>query len=311
MKIEVKIDNDILGQFSRQLNAKEELDSIQLDSTIGKGQFKRSTFPNSLEFYHVQFRLKNEVEMHSINPENSDYFLLNINLSEKELGKKVNGEEINFQKYLPSGILFYPPSIEITSNNPVNVDFEIVLIKFHKSLLRTYFENQVSVFDNLANTIVYEDLDVNSEKLLKEIINNSDKLKSHSNLLAFLSIFFDKLKKRENNLQYENLHPQDIKQLFLAASLLRNPTPTHTPTIDELAKVANMGKTKFKNTFKQVFGSPPKQYHQKIRMEYAKKLLLSQQKNSTELAYELGYTHPSKFTRAFKNYFGEVPSKLS
>jgi len=53
------------------------------------------------------------------------------------------------------------------------------------------------------------------------------------------------------------------------------------------------------------------QYHHKIRMEYAKSSIVQKHKTSSEIAYELGYAHPSKFTRAFKNYFGEVPSEYS
>jgi len=311
MKLNIKIEDNLFEQFYRQLNAKKELDSLQLDGVIGQGQIDLLSFPNSLEFYHFTFKLKQEVEMSSMNSEDSDYFLLNINLSEKEIEKNINGEDVAFQKYLPSGILFYPSDIRIASKSPVDSNFEIVLIKFHKNLLTTYFEAEENVFHEMAGTIVYEDLDVSSEKILQKIITGTNKLKSHSNLLAFLSIFFDKLRRREKGVIDESLHPQDIKGLFLAAALLRNPTAIQVPTIEELAKVAHMGKTTFKNKFKQVFGSPPKQYHQKIRMEYARDVLLSQQKNSTEIAYDLGYAHPSKFTRAFKKYFGELPSKLS
>lgn len=311
MKLQIKIEDDIHKQFSEQLNVKKIDNSLCLDPIVGEGQINYSNFPDSLKFYHFKFKLNQPIELSSYNPPESKYFLLNINLSEKEITKNVNGEEINFQKYLSSGILLYPPNIKVVSNSPAKTNFEIVLIKFQRDLLDTYFADDRMIFRNMAGTIVYEDLDVQSEELLRKIITGKNKLKSHSNLLAFLSIFFDKFNVREEELKYENLHPQDVKQLFLAASLLRNPTPKQIPTIEELAKVANMGKTKFKNVFKQVFGKPPKQYHQKIRMEYAKETLINKKKTSSEIAYELGYADPSKFTRAFKSYFGETPSSMS
>jgi len=311
MKLQIKIEDDIYQQFSEQLNAKEIDNSLHLDPKVGEGQIMYSNFPDSLKFYHFKFKLKQSIEVNSHNSAESNFFLLNINLSEKEVTKNVNGEEINFQKYLPSGILFYPPNIKVVSNSPTKTNFEIVLIKFHKALLDTYFKKDKTIFRNIAGTIIYEDLDAQSEELLRKIILSKNKLKSHSNLLAFLSIFFDKFNIREEELKYENLHPQDVKQLFLAASLLRNPTPKQIPSIEELAKIANMGKTKFKNVFKQVFGKPPKQYHQKIRMEYAKETLINKKKSSSEIAYELGYADPSKFTRAFKNHFGKNPSSIA
>jgi len=282
-----------------------------LDKSIGEGKIDLEIYPNSLEFIHFTFCLKKEIELASINPEETNYYLLNINLSEKEVSKTINGQEVNIQKYLPSGILFYPANTKIASKSPPKTSFEIVLIKFHKDLLTTYFESEEITFEEMTGSIVYEDLNVESENLLRKTINSSNKLESHSNLLAFLSIFISKIRNREKDIKYENLHPTDIKQLFMAAAVLRNPIPKQVPTIEGLSKVANMGRTKFKNNFKQIFALSPMQYHHKIRMEYAMSSLLQKHKTSSEIAYELGYAHPSKFTRAFKNYFGEVPSKYS
>ncbi len=311
MQITINIEEDIFDQFSKQLNSENEANSLKLDKSIGKGKIDLEVYPNSLEFIHFTFNLKEEIEMASLNPEETNYYLLNINLSEKEVSKTVNGQDVNFQKYLPSGILFYPANTKIASKSPPKTNFEIVLIKFHKELLKTYFEAEEIAFEEMSGSIVYEDLDVESENLIRKIINSSNKLESHSNLLAFLSIFLGKIRNREEDIKYENLHPTDIKQLFMAAAVLRNPLPKQVPTIEDLSKLANMGKTKFKNNFKQIFALPPMQYHHKIRMDYAKSALLQKHKTSSEIAYELGYTHPSKFTRAFKNYFGEVPSKYS
>ncbi len=310
MNIEINIERDILSQFSRQLKVKESLDFLELDRGIGEGAIKLIRFPNSLEFYHFTFNLNKALELSSKNPTDSDYLLLNINLSERAVEKKVNGQQLDIQKYLPSGILFYPPNIQVTSNSPINTNFEIVLIRFHKDLLRSYFEDRQDFIYDVKDTIIYEDLDTKSEELLKKIIQSKNKLNSHVYLLNFLSIFFDKLASRESQIQYENIHPQDLKQLFFAAAALRNPLSKEVPNVDNLAKMAGMGKTKFKNIFKQVFGCPPKQYHQKIKMDYAKEELQKNIKTSTEIAYEIGYAHPSKFTRAFKKHFGRTPSTI-
>ena len=69
-----------------------------------------------------------------------------------------------------------------------------------------------------------------------------------------------------------------------------------------------MGATKFKSSFKQVFGCAPMQYRNKIRLEYARDEINSHGRSPTEISYLLGYSHPSNFTAAYKKYFGEVPS---
>lgn len=71
-----------------------------------------------------------------------------------------------------------------------------------------------------------------------------------------------------------------------------------------------MGVTKFKESFKLVFGLAPLQYRNRIRMEYAREELMHQRKTASELSYELGYAHPSNFTATFKQYFGKLPSAI-
>lgn len=309
MKITVHIDDDIIEQMSTQLRSTIVDKKLIIDKNEGEGDIRFMHFPTRLEFYHFSFMLKDELELTCVNPAKSDYFLLKINLSDKVVEKKINGQLLDVQKLLPSGIIYYTPNTTVVSHSKQESQFEVVLIRFHKSLLSTYFENGEDVFLNIRDTMMYEDLDFKSEESLMNVIQSGNKLKSHSHLLSFLSMFFEKLGRRVTDLKYVNLHPEDNRQIFTAASLLRTPTNNNVPTIEQLAKTANMGKTKFKNKFKQVFGIPPKKYHQKIKMEYAIQELANTNKSTTEIAYELGYSHPSKFTRAFKNYYGNSPSK--
>ncbi|MEL7121180.1 MAG: AraC family transcriptional regulator [Bacteroidota bacterium] len=310
MKVRIDIANDIVEQLSEQLTAYRAPEVLKIDPSVGQGNIYIKDFPNTLAFYHLFFSLKNKQELTCLNAATSDYFLLKINLSERAIEKEVNGQAIEVQKVLPSGIVYYPPNTKVTTNSPANSAFDVVLIKFHKRLLSTYFDHGEHTFLNIKDTTIYEALDFKSEELLRKTTSSTNKMKSHAHLIEFLAIFFDKLRRRVTDLKYINLHPEDNKQLFLAASQLRNPIATKVPTIEDLSTTANMGKTKFKKSFKEVFGSAPKQYHQKIKMEYAMAELQKKQKTSTEIAYELGYSHPSKFTRAFKKYFGTPPSKV-
>lgn len=48
----------------------------------------------------------------------------------------------------------------------------------------------------------------------------------------------------------------------------------------------------------------------KLKMEYSRLLLTTTDKSITEIAYEVGYENPSKFSESFKNFFGILPSKF-
>ena len=51
------------------------------------------------------------------------------------------------------------------------------------------------------------------------------------------------------------------------------------------------------------------EYIQKKKMKYAEMLLTSTNKNILEIANEIGYENPSKFSIAFKKNFGILPNK--
>ena len=108
----------------------------------------------------------------------------------------------------------------------------------------------------------------------------------------------------------DSLHPDDLRQIMRIATALRDPLEPKVPALPDLAQRASMGVTTFKDAFKLVFGQAPLQYRNRIRMEYAREELLHQRKTASELSYELGYSHPSNFTAAFKRHFGKLPSAV-
>lgn len=307
----IDVQQNILKQFAQQLAIPVTENQITLDANFGTGSIQYFAFPEQLELYHFKFKTNTPIRINSQNPVDSNWLLLNINLSSVSYIKTVNQQQLNLQKYLPSGMLFYTPKTKVQSISPPNTAFEIGLIRFPKSFLATYLTPDLSSLQNTQNALIYEDLDPQSELLLLDALKpTNNKLKRHSSLLGFLAIFINKLIQRTTEEKYQNLHANDLKGLFLAAAQLRNPTNKSLPTILQLAKLAGMGSTKFKNCFKQVFGNPPIKYHQKIKMEYALQQLKNQQKTVSEISYELGYSHPSKFTSAFKKQFHILPSNI-
>ena len=311
MNAQLDIRHNILDQFARQLRIPAKNDQLHIESDLVQGSIYLTPLPNNIELYHFSFTLKTPFEIHSINPEGSDWLLININLSESVLEKTVNNQEMNFQKYLPSGMLFYTPKTEVFSVSPPHTPFSIVLIRFHKSLLEQYSGHEFQSFQGTNSAILYEDLDFQSEQLLtKSLQKETNPLLLHAYILQFLGHFFGKLKNRDQASNYQKLHPDDLKGLFTASAFLRNPFDQNPPSVEELSKIAGMGTTKFNTTFKQVFGTTPLQYHLKIRMEHAKDQLARNMASPSEISYRLGYSHPSKFTAAFKKQFGCLPSEI-
>ena len=76
-------------------------------------------------------------------------------------------------------------------------------------------------------------------------------------------------------------------------------------SLEKLASVANYSPFHFQKIFKQVVGESPKQYIIRTKLESAAHFLnIHKTKSITEISIDCGFSSPSAFARAFKNYFG-------
>ena len=80
------------------------------------------------------------------------------------------------------------------------------------------------------------------------------------------------------------------------------------PSLPELARRVGIHKDKLNKGFREIYGTSAFDFLRVYRLETAREMLRSRQKNVTEVAFEVGYNHPKNFTRAFKCYFGFNPS---
>jgi len=81
--------------------------------------------------------------------------------------------------------------------------------------------------------------------------------------------------------------------------------------VEQLATMANMSTSTFHRSFKQVTASSPIQYIKKIRLGYARELLLDQGLKVKQAAAQVGYESPTQFSREFTRYFGYSPSECA
>ncbi|MBZ8182856.1 helix-turn-helix transcriptional regulator [Oscillatoria salina] len=102
------------------------------------------------------------------------------------------------------------------------------------------------------------------------------------------------------------LQPQDIDCIHNAKDILLSNIES-PPSLLELAKKAGTNDYKLKIGFRQLFGTTVFGYLRNQRMEQARQLLLEKQMNVSEVAQTVGYSSLSRFSTAFKNYFGITP----
>ena len=81
-------------------------------------------------------------------------------------------------------------------------------------------------------------------------------------------------------------------------------------SVEDLAADMNLSRVQLYRKVKSVTGSSPVELLRTARLKRAYQLLAATGKSVSEVAYEVGFTAPSYFTKCFKDEFGISPSDL-
>lgn len=77
--------------------------------------------------------------------------------------------------------------------------------------------------------------------------------------------------------------------------------------IEEIAKELRMSVSGFHAHFKSVTAMSPLQYQKQLRLQEARRLMLSERLDAAQAGYRVGYEDASHFSRDYKRTFGEPP----
>ncbi|MEL0167360.1 MAG: AraC family transcriptional regulator [Pseudomonadaceae bacterium] len=79
--------------------------------------------------------------------------------------------------------------------------------------------------------------------------------------------------------------------------------------IEELAASVHMSAPTFHSHFRRLTGMSPLQYQKWLRLNEAKRLMLSDHLEAASAAYQVGYESPSQFSREYSRLFGAPPKR--
>ncbi|MNR07937.1 HTH-type transcriptional regulator YesS [compost metagenome] len=77
--------------------------------------------------------------------------------------------------------------------------------------------------------------------------------------------------------------------------------------IEQLAKSLNMSTSAFHKHFKRVTAMSPLQYQKTVRLQEARRLLLTETVQVSDAAFRVGYESPSQFSREYARMYGSPP----
>jgi AraC-like DNA-binding protein len=77
--------------------------------------------------------------------------------------------------------------------------------------------------------------------------------------------------------------------------------------IDDLATQANMSTSTFHHHFRALTAMSPLQYQKWLRLNEARRLMLTEHADAATAAFNVGYESPSQFSREYSRLFGASP----
>jgi len=103
-----------------------------------------------------------------------------------------------------------------------------------------------------------------------------------------------------------NLSYQDSKRLQTVFQYLSENYDQNI-SLDTIAKIAHMNKSSFSRYFKAVTKKGFVNYLNELRINYAKKLLLSSSEPTKAIGYKCGFSNSSYFIKTFRAFTGKTP----
>lgn len=103
-------------------------------------------------------------------------------------------------------------------------------------------------------------------------------------------------------------HDGHVERIARAVSVLRSRFAEALP-VEQLAAVAGMSISSFHDHFKAVTSLSPLQFHKRLKLIEARRLMQSEGVSASHAAFTVGYESVPQFTREYSRLFGLPPMK--
>lgn len=295
-------------------HVKIKSNTLYIEPNLGIGKLKYVLLQKGLWIMQSKFSLSQPLTVKRKASKENHSFALNFYLSQGEIEHKEESHNLGLNHV---NIMLNSAASNLNLFIPKNTPFHLINIGF----TREWLVKNILVDDNtdrlaqlfLSNQPFFlaENLDYRFKSILENVdLETMGRLKLFSTVLQLLDAFISKLQQRESEtLIPENIYYSDFQKIIITRNSIDQNVQKSIP-IETLAKQAGMSSSKYKTLFKQIIGATPYQYFLNNRMEKAMELLRGNEYSVSQVAYQLGYSNPSKFSESFKKYYGKLPSEI-
>jgi len=79
--------------------------------------------------------------------------------------------------------------------------------------------------------------------------------------------------------------------------------------VDQLATMAGMSRSTLHHHFRDLTAMSPLQFQKQLRLQAARRKMLTDELDAARAGFEVGYESPSQFSREYKRFFGKPPGR--
>jgi transcriptional regulator GlxA family with amidase domain len=141
-----------------------------------------------------------------------------------------------------------------------------------------------------------------------KLLNKPKEIRDFMSKLFIKEIIYLLLQNNSDFLKDYVLEGTLTSQIVKAISEIKN-NYQETINMKTLAKNIGIGESTLYQNFKKITLMSPLQYQKKIRLEEARNMLINQNMEASQVAFQVGYESPSQFSREYARMFGLPPKE--
>jgi len=163
------------------------------------------------------------------------------------------------------------------------------------------------------SSLLVNDCTAKENLLLGDILdhylsNRQGDLFIHSRILLLIAEFFQKLVSSPGS-RATDYHDK-ISRIKQAEDILVDSLRNNLPPVKEIAQAVFMSESTLKRYFKVFYGKNIYEFYLQKKMELAKRMMIEENLNVSQVAREIGYENPNNFIATFKKHFGYLPGEI-
>jgi AraC-like DNA-binding protein len=299
--------------------------AIYSNNPFTKGVLRYREIEENLWLLVTNIAFKANVKTKAIyDGEPNSYYFLSFSLYETEV--EVQNTSINKINFPSKSWSLYRPGTEIdayhfkgTSGLFSNFAFSETWLEKNLGLSALPADNHMKqLLNSKEGFIFWEDIIPIAEHLAKEIWGNLEKENDgHFNVLHLkmqtlniITQFFKNVNQISVIENTQTISDSDRKCIIRAEKIIKDNLSLTFPGIDFIANSVSLSPTKLKACFKEVYGKSILQYYKEKKMLLAMQLIKNSEMPIKNISLAVGYESAGKFSTAFKQQFGVLPSEI-